>query len=476
MLKVLYVTSEAVPFAKTGGLADVAGSLPKELKAKGVDVRVVMPKYGKIKEEYVARMERVYEGTTHLGWRRPYMGVLKTEQDGVPFYFIDNEDYFHRDTFYGYDDDAERFGFFCRAVLDMLPQIDFIPDVIQLNDWHTGPISVLYRSDYEWQDMYKGIKTVFTIHNLKYQGVFAKSVLTEVLELDWKYFYDMEFFDSVNYMKAGLAFSDYITTVSRTYAHEIQNEYFGEQLHGLLQHRSDRLSGIVNGIDFSVYNPANDALIFETYDANTPKKKVENKRRLQELCKLPIRPEIPVLAMVTRLVAAKGLDLVTHIIDELLSMEDIQLVIVGTGDKQYEDFFRSLAWKYPQKVSANICFNEALAHKVYAGSDIFLMPSQYEPCGIGQLIALRYGSIPVVRQTGGLNDTITGYNKHTGEGNGFVFPNYNAHELLYTIKGALGLYGDCAAWEGLMKNAMNSDYSWNHSADEYIALYEMIKG
>lgn len=474
MLKVLYVTSEAVPFAKTGGLADVAGSLPKELRAKGIDARVIMPKYGKIKEEYTSRMKTVYTGITHLGWRRPYCGVLTCEEDGVPFYFIDNEQYFKRDGFYGYDDDAERFAFFCRAVLDILPQIDFIPDVIHLNDWHTGPISVLYRSDYGWQEMYRGIKTVFTIHNLKYQGVFAKGSLGDLLELDWNYFGGMEFFDSINYMKAGLVYSDYVTTVSRTYAEEIQNAYYGEQLEGVLQSRRDRLVGIVNGIDYTVYNPAHDARIFKTYDPDHLEGKIENKLRLQKLCGLPERKDIPVLAMVTRLVEAKGLDLVCHVIEELLSMEDIQLVIVGTGDAKYEDFFRNLAWKYPTKVSANILFDETLAHRVYAGCDLFLMPSQYEPCGIGQLIALRYGALPVVRKTGGLSDTITPYNKYTGEGNGFSFNNYNAHELLFTTKWALDLYRDSGAWQHLVKNAMLCDYSWNHSAEEYIDLYEKM--
>ena len=473
MLKVLYVTSEAVPFAKTGGLADVAGSLPKELRAKGIDARVIMPKYGKIKEEHTSRMELIFEGTTHLGWRKPYVGVLTCEQDGVPFYFIDNEQYFKRDAFYGYDDDAERFGFFCRAILDILPQIDFIPDVIQLNDWHTGPISVLYRSDYAWQDLYRGIKTVFTIHNLKYQGVFARDAFTDILELDWKWYDGMSFFDSVNYMKAGLVYSDYITTVSRTYAHEIQNAYYGEQLDGILRMRHDRLVGIVNGIDYTVYDPATDKRIFTNYRVDDIAGKRENKQKLQELCGLP-QKNVPILAMVTRLVEAKGLDLVQHIIDELLSMEDIQLVIVGTGDKKYEDFFRALAWKYPQKVSANILFDETLAHRVYAGADLFLMPSQYEPCGIGQLIALRYGTLPVVRKTGGLNDTITAYNKYTGEGNGFEFGNFNAHDLLYTIKWALGLYGDESVWQNLVKNAMSCDYSWNYSAEEYIDLYTMM--
>ena len=283
----------------------------------------------------------------------------------------------------------------------------------------------------------------------------------------------MSFYDSINYMKAGLVYSDYITTVSRTYAHEIQNAYYGEQLDGILRMRSDRLVGIVNGIDYSVYNPATDARIFKNYDVNSIEVKRENKQKLQELCGLPQR-NVPILAMVTRLVEAKGLDLVTYIIDELLAAEDVQLVIVGTGDKKYEEFFRSLAWKYPTKVSANILFDETLAHRVYAGSDIFLMPSQYEPCGIGQLIALRYGTLPVVRKTGGLNDTVTPYNKYTGEGNGFEFGNYNAHELLYTIKWALGLYYDTSVWEKLVQNAMNCDFSWNYSAEEYIDLYQTM--
>ena len=478
MLKVLFVASEAVPFAKTGGLADVAGSLPKALRAQGIDVRVVLPKYGAVPEKYQENMRFLFETTVDVSWRRQYCGVLETEQDGVPVYFIDNEYYFKRDGFYGYEDDAERFAFFSRAVLDMLPEIGFEPDVIHCNDWHTGLVGVFLKLFYQDDARYAKIKNVFTIHNLKYQGVFSKQIVPDVLGLEWKYFNngDLEFFDAVNYMKGGIVYADVVTTVSRTYAKEVQYPYFGEKLDALLRSRADMLHGILNGIDYDEYNPKTDAHIFARYDAEQPLGKVENKVELQKQLGLPVRRDVPLLAIVSRLVAAKGIDLISHIIDELLTDEDVQLVVLGTGDRHYEDLFKSLAWRYPTKVSANILFHNELAHRIYAASDLFLMPSQYEPCGIGQLIALRYGSIPVVRETGGLKDTIEPYNKYARTGNGFTFANYNAHELLFAIKRALGLYSDTSQWDSLVKNAMTSDYSWRHSAELYKALYAGLCG
>lgn len=478
MLKVLFVASEAVPFAKTGGLADVAGSLPKALRAQGIDVRVVMPKYGAVPEKYQEKMRFLFATTVDVSWRRQYCGVLETEQDGVPVYFIDNEYYFRRDGFYGYEDDAERFAFFSRAVLDMLPEIGFEPDVIHCNDWHTGLVGVFLKLLYQGDARYAKIKNVFTIHNLKYQGVFSKQVVPDVLGLAWEYFNngDLEFFDAVNYMKGGIVYADVVTTVSRTYAKEVQYPYFGEKLDALLRSRADALHGILNGIDYDAYNPQTDAYIFARYDAEQPLGKVENKVELQKQLGLPVRRDVPLLAIVSRLVAAKGVDLFAHIVDELLTDEDVQLVVLGTGDRQYEELFKSLAWRYPTKVSANILFHNELAHRIYAASDLFLMPSQYEPCGIGQLIALRYGSIPVVRETGGLKDTIEPYNKYARTGNGFTFANYNAHELLFAIKRALGLYSDTSQWDSLVKNAMTSDYSWRHSAELYKALYAGLCG
>lgn len=475
-MKILYVAAEAVPFAKTGGLADVAGSLPKALKADGVDVRVIMPKFGMIPEAYRNAMEHVYDGELPVAWRKKYVGLDKYELDGVTYYFVDNEEYFNREGFYGYDDDAERFSFFSRAVLDLLPAMDFWPDVIHTNDWHAGLVNVFLKLEHMGDARYERIKTVYTIHNLKYQGVFPKDVMPDVLGLDWKYFNngDLEFYDAVNFMKGGIIYADAITTVSKTYAKEIQYPYFGEHLDGLLRSREQDLSGIVNGIDYSVYNPRTDKYIFETYDEESLDRKLDNKTELQKSLGLPERRNVPLIAIVSRLVEPKGMDLVVRMMDELLQHEDIQLVVLGTGEKRYEDWFKGLAWRYPKKVSVNIYFSNELAQRIYAGADIFLMPSNYEPCGIGQLIALRYGTIPVVRQTGGLKDTVQQYNKYTQEGNGFVFENYNAHEMMYALKRALSFYGNYEIWHKIQLNAVQADYSWKRSAKEYEALYERL--
>ncbi len=475
-MKILYVAAEAVPFAKTGGLADVAGSLPKALKADGVDVRVIMPKFGKIPEAYRNAMEHVYDGELPVAWRKKYVGLDKYELDGVTYYFVDNEEYFNREGFYGYDDDAERFSFFSRAVLDLLQAMDFWPDVIHTNDWHAGLVNVFLKLDHMGDARYERIKTVYTIHNLKYQGVFPKDVMPDVLGLDWKYFNngDLEFYDAVNFMKGGIIYADAITTVSKTYAKEIQYPYFGEHLDGLLRSREQDISGIVNGIDYSVYNPRTDKYIFETYDEESLDRKLDNKIALQKSLGLPERRNVPLIAIVSRLVEPKGMDLVVRMMDEILQHEDIQLVVLGTGEKRYEDWFKGLAWRYPKKVSVNIYFSNELAQRIYAGADIFLMPSKYEPCGIGQLIALRYGTIPVVRQTGGLKDTVQQYNKYTQEGNGFVFENYNAHEMMYALKRALSFYGNYEIWHKIQFNAVQADYSWKRSAKEYEALYERL--
>ena len=475
-MKILYVAAEAVPFAKTGGLADVAGSLPKALKADGVDVRVIMPKFGKIPEAYRNAMEHVYDGELPVAWRKKYVGLDKYELDGVTYYFVDNEEYFNREGFYGYDDDAERFSFFSRAVLDLLQAMDFWPDVIHTNDWHAGLVNVFLKLEHMGDARYERIKTVYTIHNLKYQGVFPKDVMPDVLGLDWKYFNngDLEFYDAVNFMKGGIIYADAITTVSKTYAKEIQYPYFGEHLDGLLRSREQDLSGIVNGIDYSVYNPRTDKYIFETYDEESLDRKLDNKIALQKSLGLPERRNVPLIAIVSRLVEPKGMDLVVRMMDEILQHEEIQLVVLGTGEKRYEDWFKGLAWRYPKKVSVNIYFSNELAQRIYAGADIFLMPSKYEPCGIGQLIALRYGTIPVVRQTGGLKDTVQQYNKYTQEGNGFVFENYNAHEMMYALKRALSFYGNYEIWHKIQLNAVQADYSWKRSAKEYEALYERL--
>ncbi|WP_287763454.1 glycogen synthase GlgA [Megamonas sp.] len=478
MLKVLYVASEAVPFVKTGGLADVAGSLPKELKQKGVDVRVVIPKYSGIKEEYRNNMEHIYDGEINVSWRKKYLGIDRYDYKDVPFYFIDNQEYFYREGYYGYPDDVERFTFFCRAVLEMLPHIDFWPDVIHMNDWQTGLISVYLKLEHNEDVRYNKIKTVYTIHNLKYQGCFWKGYLPDVLGLDWKCFNngDLEYFDDINFMKGAIVYSDKVTTVSRSYAKEIQDPYYGEGLEGMLQKRDADLSGIINGLDYEDYNPETDKYIFKNFDVhNAIAIKGDNKEQLQKKLGLPVNRKIPMIGMVTRLVEAKGLDLVTRILDELLEYENVQFVILGTGDRQYEDWFKGLVWRYPKKVSANIFFNNELAHQIYAASDLFLMPSQYEPCGIGQLIALRYGTVPIVRATGGLKDTVEAYNNYTQTGNGFSFNNYNAHELLFSIKRAIDGIADDRKHIHLVENAMTADYSWEESAKQYKELYNSLK-
>ncbi len=472
-MKVLFAAAEAHPFVKTGGLADVIGALPKALKSAGVDVRVILPKYRGIPDKFVSQMEHVAALTVPIGWRNQYCGIERIVYDGIPVYFIDNEYYFGRDGIYGYMDDGERFSFFNRAVLECLETLDFQPDVLHCHDWHAAVIPMLLQAHYRHNPFYSEIRTVFTIHNLLYQGVFPYSVLGELLGLDDSYFLGVEYYGNVNFMKAGIVYSDHITTVSPTYSEEIRTAYYGYGLDGLLSSRADSLSGIVNGIDTKIYNPASDPQIYTRYRTNLAKK-AENKIALQQELGLPVAPYIPLVAMVTRLVDSKGLDLLTRVLDELLYYDDIQFVLLGTGDEVYERWFREAQWRYPNKLSSQILFSDALSRKIYAASDLFLMPSKFEPCGIGQLLALRYGSIPVVRETGGLNDTVHAYNEETGEGNGFTFKDYNAHDMMYTLRRAVSFYQKPEHWKKVTKNAFAGDYSWNVSAQQYMEIYNRV--
>ncbi len=478
MLKVLFVAAEAVPFAKTGGLGDVIGTLPKELRKQGVDARVMIPRYEGIAGNFKEQMEVKAEFIVPVGWRHQYCGVQYLEHQNVPFYFIDNEDYFKRPGFYGYYDDGERFTFFCRAVLQALPEIEFKPDIIHCHDWHTGMVSVFLKAHYWAQEFYQDIHTLFTIHNLRYQGIFPKEIVPDLLALDWEYFNNggIEFYDKVSFMKGGLVFSDLISTVSKTYAEEIQYPFYGEQLDGLLRHRQDALVGIVNGIDYEEYNPATDEKIPVKYSVNSLELKRENKEKLQERLGLSVRDDVPLIGIVSRLVGPKGLDLVERVLYEMLTFDDMQFVVLGTGEWKYEHLFQHAAWQYPDRVSANIYFDDALARQIYAGADMFLMPSQYEPCGIGQLIAMRYGSVPIVRETGGLKDTIKSYNQITGNGNGLSFANYNAHDMMHTIRSAIQLFKNKTVWHNIIKNAMQTDFSWRRSARRYVELYERVTG
>ncbi|TXC81303.1 glycogen synthase GlgA [Metabacillus litoralis] len=472
-MKVLFTVSECVPFIKSGGLADVAGALPKELKKLGADVRVILPKYSLIHEEFRNMMKKETEITVPVGWRQQFCGIETMEYEGIRYYFLDNEYYFYRDSLYGHYDDAERFTFFCRGVLDAIKVIDFQPDIIHSHDWHTGMISYLLKEEYMQDDFYKKMKTVFTIHNLQFQGIFPFSILQDLLGIDHEKCASIEFYGNVNFMKAAIETSDFITTVSPTYKDEIQTVYYGERLDGLLSAKSTSLTGILNGIDDEVYNPATDTAIVENYQVKTSNKKIINKLALQSFFGLPVNENIPIISMVTRLTKQKGLDLVTRVLDTLLN-ENIQMIVLGTGEKEFEDFFREMESRYPTKFKAYIGFDEKLAHQIYAGTDMFLMPSKFEPCGLGQLIALRYGTIPIVRETGGLNDTVRSYREDTEEGNGFTFRNFNAHDMLHTIHRAIEFFNNEDVWHQLVQDAMSQDYSWGQSAQKYHELYNQL--
>ncbi|SMD13755.1 glycogen synthase GlgA [Sporomusa malonica] len=475
MVKVLFVAGEAAPFIKTGGLGDVVASLPKELRQQGIDARIIIPKYGAISEKIKNRMTTKTAFRVPMSWRLQYCGLEELEHDGVPFYFIDNEYYFKRAGIYGHYDDAERYAFFSRAVLEALPYMNFQPQIIHCHDWHSGMVSVFLTAHYRSNPFYQRIRTLFTIHNLKYQGVFSKEIMVNLLDLGWEYFTPsgVEFYDQVNFMKGGLIFSDLLNTVSPTYAHEIQHAYFGEKLEGVLANRRLDLSGIVNGIDYTNYNPAVDPSLFVNYDWQTRARKNKNKVELQKMLGLTVAADKPLLFMNSRLIEAKGLDLVLRVLNEILA-SDAQMVILGQGDEHYHHTLWHAAWLHHDRLAAIIPYREDISRKAYAASDLFLMPSRYEPCGIGQLIAMRYGSLPVVRETGGLNDTVLSYNENTGQGNGFSFTNYNAHDLLATIRRAISFYHNKEVWNKLTARVMRTDNSWRVSAGKYRELYNKL--
>ena len=474
-MKVLFAASEAHPFIKTGGLGDVMGALPKSLIKLGVDVRVVIPKYKNIKDELKQKLQFVKWFTVPVGWRNQYCGIFQYQYNGVIYYFIDNEYYFNRDGLYGYFDDGERFAFFNRAVLEFIKQVDWQPDLINCNDWQTGMVPVLLNLEYKKDEFYSKIKTVFSIHNLLFKGSFSPKILPELFGYDYMPLVNgsVELDGSVSFLKGGLNYCDQITTVSNTYAEEIKTPQYGEGLDGLLRSRSYYLMGIVNGIDYEEFNPQDDKLIFKNFNIISIDNKVQNKLALQRELGLPQKKDTPMISLISRLTHQKGCDLIVNMIDRLLQ-RDIQLVILGTGDYWYEETFKNLQYRYPDKVSANIKFDNTLAHKIYAGTDMFLMPSLFEPCGFGQFIALRYGSIPIVRETGGLKDTISPYNKYNGVGNGFGFKNFNSNELMQIIEYALTIYNDKNAWNNIIRQAMNSDNSWEKSAMQYKWLYEGV--
>ncbi len=474
-LKVLMVASEVSPFAKSGGLGDVTGSLPKALKDKGVEICVVFPKYKSVKQEYVDSAEYVTGYDVTLDWRVQHADIFKLKSE-VTTYMIGNDFYFgNRDGYYGYGDDCERFTFFSKAALELINYIDFIPDVIHTNDWQTGLVSLYLKDRYSKINFYKNIKSLYTIHNLQYQGVFPSRSLS-MMELDYGYLTPdkLEFYGAVNLMKGGLVYADAINTVSKTYAEEVKRPEYGYQLDGVMRSRENVLYGIVNGIDYEENNPATSNKIFVNYDVNSLEKKKENKFKLQEELGLPVS-EAPMISIISRLADQKGINLLLDIASELLS-KDVQLVVLGTGNSYFEYRFRELQSWYPQKVSANITFNDILAQKIYAGSDIFLMPSLFEPCGLGQLFAMSYGTVPVVRTTGGLVDTVGHYDPETGKGNGFKFQDFLGSGLMWGINEALKAYEDKETWMKIVKNAITTRFSWENSAQEYINIYNKICG
>ena len=480
MKKILFAASESVPFIKTGGLADVVGSLPKWFDKKEYDVRVIIPKYMCIDEKWKSKMQYVDHFYMDLCWRRQYVGIMQMELDGVTYYFIDNEYYFSGPKPYGdvrYD--LEKFAFFSRAVLSALPVIGFRPDIIHCHDWHTGLIPVYLKDSFAYSEFYQGIKSIMTIHNLKFQGVWDINTIKDIAGLSDYYFTSdkLKDYDNGNYLKGGIVYADWVTTVSDTYAEEIKMPFYGEGLDGLLRARSNCLSGIVNGIDYDEYNPETDENIAKNYSvANFRKEKVKNKVALQKELGLEVDPKKMMIGLVSRLTDQKGLDLVAYIMDELCS-DAIQFVVLGTGEDRYENMFRHFDWKYGQSVSANIYYSEAMSHKIYAACDAFLMPSLFEPCGLSQLMSLRYGTVPIVRETGGLKDTVEPYNEFEGTGTGFSFANYNAHEMLGTIRYAEKVFYDKKRdWNKIVERGMKVDFSWKTSAEKYKNLYDNLIG
>lgn len=481
MKKILFAASEGVPFIKTGGLADVVGSLPKCIDSQYFDVRVIIPRYSCMKQEWKDKMQYVSHFYMDFDWKNVYVGLLEAEVEGVHYYFIDNEDYFSGPKVYTDDQkwEIERYAFFSKAVLSALPVLGFQPDVIHCHDWQTGLIPVYMKERFQGGDFYRGIKSVITIHNLKFQGKWDTKTVQGITGLP-EYFFTpdkLEAYKDANLLKGGIVYADAVTTVSNTYAEEIKTHFYGEGLDGLLRAREKDLRGIVNGIDYAEFNPETDPYIVKQYNAvNFRKEKVKNKRALQQELGLCQDDRKMMIGVVSRLTDQKGFDLIAYVMDELCR-DDIQLVVLGTGEERYENMFRHFDWKYGDKVSANIYYSDALSHKIYASCDAFLMPSLFEPCGLSQLMALRYGTIPIVRETGGLKDTVQAYNEYEGTGTGFSFTNYNAHEMLNAVRYAEKIYYDRKReWNKMVDRAMAADFSWYASAAKYQEMYDWLVG
>lgn len=479
MKNILFVASESVPFIKTGGLADVVGSLPKNLDKEQYDVRIIIPKYGCMKQAMKEKLNYRTNFYMDYNWKNVYVGIMEAVVDGITYYFIDNEYYFSGPK--PYCDDAlfeiEKYAFFCKAVLSSLPLISFRPDIIHCHDWQTGLIPVYLKDHFAGSPFFRGIKSVMTIHNLKFQGKWNIDTVKHITGLSDYYFTSdkLEAYGDANLLKGGIVYADAVTTVSKTYAEEIKTAFYGEGLHGLLQARSAELKGIVNGIDYTDFNPETNPHIYQNYSVGDfRKEKIKNKRALQKELGLKADDKTMLIGIVSRLTDQKGLDLIAYMMEEMCQ-DNIQIAVLGTGSAQYEEMFRYFADKYPTKVSANIYYSEALSHKIYAACDAFLMPSLFEPCGLSQLMALRYGTLPIVRETGGLKDTVEPYNEYEGTGTGFSFANYNAHEMLNTIRYAEDVYyDDRRSWNKMVERAMKADFSWTVSAKKYEEMYEEL--
>ena len=472
-MKILYVASEANPFAASGGLGDVMGALPVAV-AEGnpeVTAEVIMPLYGTMSQLYRDQLEKVVDISFNLSWRRTGATIYKTYKDGVCYYFVENHYYFDRDRLYGEWDDGERFAFFSTAVIEFMLETGNIPDILHANDWQTALTVIYLKTKYQTIRELADIRTVYTIHNIEYQGKYDLAILGDIFALDRKYTSIVEYDGCINLMKGALIVSDYVTTVSPNYANELKHDFFAFGLAEIVKQISDKASGIINGIDYSFFSPTLIGEIYHPYTRTTfVSGKAKNKLALQKELKLPESKTTPLIVMITRLTAGKGIDLVTHILEELLS-EDVQVVILGTGDKEYEDKLTELGERFGNLRSI-IRFDRSLSKKMYAAADIFLRPSKSEPCGLAQMIACAYGTVPVVRAVGGLYDSIIPYGLDGS--NGFRFDSYNAHDLLFTLKSALSLYKNPQQWRALCRRAINSDFSWGNSASKYMELYRNL--
>jgi starch synthase len=477
-MNILFASSEVAPFIKTGGLADVAGSLPQALAARGHDVRVILPLYEGVDQNWRSQMTYLLNFHVTLAWRTPYCGIFELKREGVTYYFVDNEYYFKRAQIYGHYDDGERFAFFSRAVIEAAAHLDFHVNIVHCNDWQTALVPIYLLEEKCRIAHFTNAKSVYTIHNIEYQGRYGSQTLKDLFGLSEDYLNEhmLLYHGDVNLMKGAIYAADYVTTVSPSYANELQYPFYAHGLEGVIGDNRGKIRGILNGIDTALYDPGADQGLTKNFSAGEPDGKRACKAALQELMGLNINPEVPVIACVSRLVKHKGFELVKDALGQIMDM-DVQMVVLGTGDWNYEEAFRHAAQLYPGRFAAHIMYSGALSAAIYGGADIFLMPSEAEPCGLSQMIAMRYGTVPVVRETGGLQDTVTPYNKFTGEGRGFTFTNITVNDLVWAVREAVDLYHtDKHAWGGLMKAGMTADFSWSKSAGEYLEIYDWLTG